>query len=204
MTEKDQEKIEELLARRIGLDPVAMGPHLILRAARRRMAELDVSDLREYAARLADSEAEQQALIEEVVVPESWFFRDERPFRRLADHARERWIAAPRRPPLRILSIPCAGGPEPYSIAITLLDAGLPAGRFRIDAVDVSARLLEVARRGLYSANAFRGASSRRPMDAALPPAGSGLRDRPGHPLDGPVPPGQCARPDIAGRFAPL
>ena len=53
--------------------------------------------------------------------------------------------------------MPCAGGQEPYSIAMTLLDAGLPASRFRIDAVDVSARLLEVARRGVYSANAFRG-----------------------------------------------
>ena len=135
-----------------------MGPHLILRAARRRMAELGLADLGDYAARVADSEAEQQALIEEVVVPESWFFRDERPFRWLADHVRARWVADPRRPPLRALSIPCAGGQEPYSIAITLLDAGLPARRLRIDAVDVSARLLEVARRGVYSANAFRGA----------------------------------------------
>src|SRR5262249_14516472 len=138
----DQRRIEELLARRIGLDPVSTGPHVILVAARRRMAEMGVSDLSDYAARVAASEAEQQALIEEVVIPESWFFRDERPFRRLADHARERWVAAPWRPPLRALSVPCAGGQEPYSIAITLLDAGLSARRFHIDAVDVSARLL--------------------------------------------------------------
>ena len=45
----DQQKIEELLARRIGLDPVSLGPHLILRAARWRMSELDLSDLNEYA-----------------------------------------------------------------------------------------------------------------------------------------------------------
>ena len=95
-------------------------------------------------------------MIEEVVVPESWFFRDERPFRWLADHVRARWITSPGRPPLHALSLPCAGGQEPYSIAITLRDAGLPAARFRIDAVDVSARLLEVVRRGVYSANSFR------------------------------------------------
>src|SRR6516225_4538603 len=129
MTE-DQKTIEELLARRIGLDPVSTGPHVILGAARRRMAELGVADLGEYAARAAASEAEQQALIEEVVIPESWFFRDERPFHWLADRARERWIAAPWRPPLRALSVPCAGGQEPYSIAMALLDAGLRAGRF--------------------------------------------------------------------------
>ena len=153
----DQRELEELLARRIGLDPVSTGRHVILGAARRRMAELGVAELREYAARAAGSEAEQQALIEEVVVPESWFFRDERPFLWLAECARERWVAAPWRPPLRALSVPCAGGQEPYSIAITLLDAGLRAARFRIDAVDVSARQLEVARRGMYSLNAFRG-----------------------------------------------
>ena len=107
----------------------------------------------------SNSEAEQQALIEEVIVPESWFFRDERPFRWLADHVRAGWIAAPWRPPLLALSLPCAGGQEPYSIAITLRDAGLPARRFGIDAVDVGARMLEIARRGVYSANAFRGAS---------------------------------------------
>jgi chemotaxis protein methyltransferase WspC len=153
---KDQEKIELLLARRIGLDPSSLGPHLILGAARRRMAELGVNDLRDYAALTVDSEVEQQALIEEVVVPESWFFRDDRPFRWLADQVPARWITSPRRPPLHALSMPCAGGQEPYSIAITLRDAGLPAGRFRIDAVDVSARLLEIARRGIYSANALR------------------------------------------------
>jgi chemotaxis protein methyltransferase WspC len=157
---QDRREIEELLARRIGLDPVSTGPHVILGAARRRMAELGIAELGEYAAHAAGSEAEQQALIEEVVVPESWFFRDERPFRRLSDDARQRWVAAPARPPLRALSVPCAGGQEPYSIAIALLDAGLPARRFRIDAVDVSARVLEVARRGLYSANALRGLES--------------------------------------------
>jgi chemotaxis protein methyltransferase WspC len=160
----DRKEIEEWLTRRIGLDPVSMGPHLIDRAARRRMAELGLPSLGDYAAHLLGSEAEQQALIEEVVVPESWFFRDERPFRWLAEHVRGGWIAAPRRSPFRALSVPCAGGQEPYSIAIALLDAGLPRGRLHIDAVDVSARLLEVARRGLYSANAFRGAESGRGM----------------------------------------
>jgi chemotaxis protein methyltransferase WspC len=154
---RTQGLIEGLLAHRIGLDPVSTGPHVILGAARRRMAERGMADLEEYAALAAASEAEQQALIEEVVIPESWFFRDERPFRWLADRARERWVAAPWRPPMRVLSAPCAGGQEPYSIAITLLDAGLPARRFRVDALDVSARLLEVAGRGVYSANAFRG-----------------------------------------------
>ena len=49
------------------------------------MSELGLDDLGAYASRLGESEPELQALIEEVVVPESWFFRDERPFVWLAD-----------------------------------------------------------------------------------------------------------------------
>src|SRR5580658_9855033 len=97
----DQREIEGLLARRIGLDPTTVGPHLVLRAARRRMSELGLDDLGVYASRLGQSEPELQALIEEVVVPESWFFRDERPFLWLAEHVRGRWVGDPSRPPLR-------------------------------------------------------------------------------------------------------
>ena len=38
-----------------------------------------------------------------------------------------------------------------------LLDLGLPSRRFQIDAVDVSETRLLIARRAVYSANAFRG-----------------------------------------------
>ena len=105
------------------------------------------------------SEPELQELIEEVVVPESWFFRDERPFQWLREYVRERWLSDPSASAAPGLESACAGGEEPYSIAMTLLDLGLPARRFQIDAVDVSARRLAIARRGVYSANAFRGST---------------------------------------------
>jgi chemotaxis protein methyltransferase WspC len=41
---------------------------------------------------------------------------------------------------------------------MALLDAGLPAERLRIDAIDISTRALDLARLGLYGRNSFRGA----------------------------------------------
>ncbi|HEX3449580.1 MAG TPA: CheR family methyltransferase [Isosphaeraceae bacterium] len=150
-------EIEGLLASRLGLDPVSVGPKQIARAVQQRMQELGLADVGEYESWVRKSESELQALIEEVVVSESWFFRDERPFQYFRDYVRERWLNDPLRPPLRVLSLACAGGEEPYSIAIGLRELGLTAQRFHIDAVDISARRLEIARRGVYSANAFRG-----------------------------------------------
>ena len=121
------------------------------------MVELGLVDVDSYASLISGSETELQALIEEVVIPESWFFRDEVPFRYFQEHVRAGWVANPARSPLRVLSIPCAGGEEPYSIVIALIEIGLDARRFQVDAVDVSTRRLEVARRGVFSSNAFRG-----------------------------------------------
>jgi chemotaxis protein methyltransferase WspC len=150
---------EALLAERIGLDPAAVGTGTVARALQARMSALGLHDRDAYFQRLAGSEDEQQELIEEVVIPESWFFRDDRPFVVLRSHAlaRSRGEITVASPPLRVLSIPCACGEEPYSIAITLLDLGIAPGRFAIDAVDISARHLALAERGIYRTNAFRG-----------------------------------------------
>jgi chemotaxis protein methyltransferase WspC len=151
------EPIEALITGRIGLDPAAVGSSLIPRAVRIRMRELGLHDLDAYTALARSSEAELQALIEHVVVSESWFLRDLVPFRNFQAHVRTGWVAKPQRPPLRVLSIPCAGGEEPYSIAIALLEVGLDAQRSEIHAVDISAQRLEAARHGVFSSNAFRG-----------------------------------------------
>jgi chemotaxis protein methyltransferase WspC len=152
--------VERLLAERIGLDPSSVGGGLIARGVHARMMALDLRSKPDYERALLESDDEVQALIEEVVVPESWFFRDDRPFEVLAGFARAGWLAEPGRPALSALSVPCAGGEEPYSIAMTLLEAGLAGDRFRVDAVDVSARALARAIAGVYGPNSFRGATS--------------------------------------------
>ncbi|RZT36293.1 CheR family methyltransferase [Cupriavidus agavae] len=148
--------IEALLKERIGLDAAAIGPAVIARAVEERRIAVGADDTLAYWNTLHASAGELQALIEAVVVPETWFFRHRESLLALARLAAQRVLGDGERL-LRVLSVPCSTGEEPYSIAMALLDGGLPAARFRVDAVDISARALARAKAGLYGGNAFRG-----------------------------------------------
>lgn len=151
------EHIERLLKSRIGLEAESVGRTVIERAVRQRMSALGQQNLEGYWTTLGGSTREQQALVEAVVVPETWFFRYPESFNALASLAQERHAQLHGARPLRLISLPCSSGEEPYSIAMTLLDAGFSAEQFQIDALDVSDKVLEQARKGLYGRNSFRG-----------------------------------------------
>ncbi|UCJ18800.1 chemotaxis protein CheR [Pseudomonas sp. MM211] len=150
-------RFERLLHGLIGLDAESVGQVVIERAVRQRVAALGCADEEAYWLQLQASAIEQQALVEAVVVPETWFFRYPESFVALAQLARERVSQIMGVRPLRILSLPCSSGEEPYSIAMALLDAGLPGDTFRIDAMDISELILVRAQRALYGRNSFRG-----------------------------------------------
>ena len=107
-----------------------------------RQSACHLGDVHAYLERVRVSGTELQALIEAVVVPETWFFRDRHAFVALARLAREEWLPSHREGALALLSLPCSTGEEPYSMAMALLDADVPANRFRVDAVDISTRSL--------------------------------------------------------------
>ena len=151
------EHIERLLKSRIGLDAESVGRSVIERAVRQRMSALGQQNLEGYWTTLGGSPREQQALVEAVVVPETWFFRYPESFNALASLAQERHAHLHGARPLRLISLPCSSGEEPYSIAMTLLDTGFTAEQFQIDALDVSDKVLDQARQGLYGRNSFRG-----------------------------------------------
>jgi chemotaxis protein methyltransferase WspC len=150
-------QIEHLLRERIGLDAAAVGSTLIQRAVRLRMKSLGLKGLEDYERLLGSSPAEWNELVESVIVSETWFFRDPEPFSLLSRLVSEEWLPAHPTAPLRLLSIPCSSGEEPYSLAMALVDVGIPARRLKIDAVDISARALARAKRGIYGKNSFRG-----------------------------------------------
>ena len=150
-------KFEELLKRTIGLDANSVGSSTVARAVRARMSACNLKDLHAYWHLVHTSHGELQELIEAVVIPETWFFRDSKAFAAMVRLAREDWLSTHDHGVLRLLSLPCSTGEEPYSMAMALLDGHFPKDRFRIDAVDVSAHALAFVERGVYGKNSFRG-----------------------------------------------
>jgi chemotaxis protein methyltransferase WspC len=149
--------IEDRLRETIGLDAATVGPGLIQRVVRQRMRSLGLKRVEDYRRSLEHSRAEWNELVESVVVSETWFFRDPEPIAAFVRLVREEWLPAHSSASLRLLSVPCASGEEPFSLVMALLDGGVPANRFQVEAVDISARALARAARGVYGRNSFRG-----------------------------------------------
>ena len=145
------------LNRAIGLDAASIGRAALACAVQGRMAARGLADPEAYAAEVEADPQELRALVEAVVVPETWFFRDWEAFAAVRDLARNR-PAAQLGGNLRLISLPCSTGEEPYSLAMTLLDAGLSPNAFEIHAFDVSRVAIDRAAAGLYGRNSFRGA----------------------------------------------
>lgn len=145
------------LQQRIGLDVDSVGAAMIERALQQRCVAVQAEDLDDYWLHLQQSAGEQQALIEAVIVPETWFFRYAESFAALLSLARKRLAEPGRERPLRLLSLPCSTGEEPYSIAMALFDGGLAADSFSIDALDISPLSIAKAEQALYGRNSFRG-----------------------------------------------
>jgi chemotaxis protein methyltransferase WspC len=124
------------------------------RSIRERMERTGSVNREEYLARLTPQELTE--LVELVVVPESWLFRDPQAFYAAVEFVRARLARMGNARPVRILSVPCAGGEEPYSMAMALCDAGVARNSFSIDAYDLSPGCIARARSGVYGRNAFR------------------------------------------------
>ena len=147
----------ELLSRRLGLSPDLLGTDIIERALDVVFAKARPGDPELLAARLLEDGGEEwQTLVDEVIVPETWFFRHSESFHFLASYVTEKWSPDHPTRAFQVFCIPCASGEEPYSVAMTLLDAGLEARRVRIDAADISERLLARARLARYGNTSFR------------------------------------------------
>ncbi len=149
--------IERLLKERMGLHSATVGSATVSQAVEQRMRACGIDEPGAYAQIVSHSDTELDALIDTVVIPETWFFRDRNPFDAFRHWVESEWLPHNALQPLRILSVPCSSGEEPYTLAMCLADAGLAAGTGHIDAVDISSKNIEKANQAIYGINSFRG-----------------------------------------------
>jgi len=100
---------------------------------------------------------ELRRLLPLVTVGKTSFFRDEKQFlalRTLLPGLVARATAGG--PPIRIWSAGCATGEEPYSIAMTLAEAGAAPRQVELLATDLNPEAVAAAARGLYEARRVR------------------------------------------------
>lgn len=149
--------IELLLRATIGLDSSTVGSTLILRAVERRMRDCGIASIASYAERVAGDARELQELIEHVVVPETYFFREPDAISDVVRRAMKLRSTPAADSPLRVLSVPCSTGEEPYSVVMALLLAGFPLAAIATDAIDISYASITRAQRGEFRGGSFRG-----------------------------------------------
>jgi chemotaxis methyl-accepting protein methylase len=134
------------------------------RAARhrvqQRMTDLGLSQFEDYLATLANDPAEAAGLAELMVVTVSRFFREAPLWASLQNRLLPQLLAAGTgRSCLRVWSVGCAGGEEPYSLALLWRDRlqpRYPRRRLAILASDCDATSLRRARQAIYNASSLR------------------------------------------------
>lgn len=142
-----------LLQHRIGLDAESLGERVLDDAFAESRTALGVADDEALYGKVLVHPEKFFEIVEQFVVPESWFFRASDQYADLVRYAREQR----ERRPLRILSLPCASGEEAYSAVISLLEAGLPPDDISVLGIDISKAAVQRAQAGIFRNNALRG-----------------------------------------------
>jgi chemotaxis protein methyltransferase WspC len=150
-------RLAQTLRELTGLDADALGAAALAQAVAARRPEIGTREaaLAAYADEVRRDPAARSDLVAHLLVHETSFFRYPAAFPVLVERVRA-VLADPGRT-ARVLSAPCSTGQEPASVAMALIEAGLPLDRVRIDAGDLSPTVVARARAGLYGPGEARG-----------------------------------------------
>lgn len=158
LTDQEFDQISALVKSHCGINLHDGKKQLVKSRLSKRLRQLNLSTFQAYIRFLERDNGgdELVAMLDLISTNLTSFFRESAHFDYLAEVVMPRIIA--KQPPaqkrLRIWSAGCSSGEEPYTIAIVANECipGLDAWDARILATDLSTRVLERARDGIYSA----------------------------------------------------
>jgi chemotaxis protein methyltransferase CheR len=155
ITEEEFAKFCEFFYRKTGIlfDPGKK--YFVDRRLAERMQKNGCETFQEYFAsvRFDIDSKELQNLVNQMTVNETYFFREDYQFQALVSGILPDIAASKNiRRPIRIWSLPCSSGEEPYSLAIYILEHWRDADRFDIEIMgsDIDSAILAKAAAGTY------------------------------------------------------
>ncbi|RMD72013.1 MAG: hypothetical protein D6819_00085 [Gammaproteobacteria bacterium] len=147
MEDREFHAMNALLERRVGIRYALPQKGFVKSRLQRRMQELGMENLEAYVRYLlAHEDKEWPYLYDHLVIHDSRFFRHGPSFALIQDALLPYWRQIHR--PVRVWSVGCATGEEPYSLAMTLY-ASLKE-RVHVFGNDISMASLRQAQRGIY------------------------------------------------------
>jgi chemotaxis protein methyltransferase CheR len=152
-SEDDFQALRALVKSLTGIHLSEQKRELVYGRLTRRLRALQLRTFAEYREQLSGNVQELAELCNAITTNLTSFFREPHHFQYLRDHLLAPLAANPRgRRRLRIWSAGCSTGEEPYSIAMTVLEAlpDLANWDVRILATDLDSEVLARARRGIY------------------------------------------------------
>jgi len=151
-TTGDFDRVRQLIYRHAGISLAPGKRDMVYSRLARRLREHGLTRFGDYLAYLETAGAEEwQAFTNSLTTNLTSFFREEHHFPVLADHAKRLWQA--RRAPLTLWCAASSTGEEPYSMAMTMVEAfGDFNAPVRILASDVDTSVLAQAEAGVYAA----------------------------------------------------
>jgi len=153
LSQRDFENFQKLIREAAGISLPSTKRALVAGRLARRLKHHGLDSYADYWRLLGSGQAERQVAVDLLTTNETYFFREPRHFDFLRDHVLP---GLPRERTLRVWSAACSSGEEPYSVAMLLAQAG--GGRpWEILASDISTRMLDKARRGVYAMGGVRG-----------------------------------------------
>jgi chemotaxis protein methyltransferase CheR len=163
MLKLDLNHFKELVKQRVGLTFDNTREDILRRNIAELLRRKVYSSRAELFNDLLHDEAVFADFVDGLTINETYFFREPRYLRLLADHLAPDLLGARQNgEKIKIVSAGCSTGEEPYSIAMTLLDKyGSSVGsRFSLFGIDIDSSALGRARAGLFGKLSFRNEES--------------------------------------------
>ena len=161
LSEEEFRLIRDLIYSHCGLFFDNDSKYLLDKRLVRRLAHHNLAGFRDYYQFLKYDRRKDEELsdiMDILTTNETYFFREAFQLKAFTDEILpELKVLKERERTLRIWSAGCSTGEEPYTIAMLMLEQNLfPGWRIEIVGSDISQRVVQVARKGIYTKSSFR------------------------------------------------